>query len=88
VLKAEGISAEFVPSSMRALITYADLKDKHPDQYERLRGAYEKVLRDPEFLEKAKKVGIGTEWLGPDKSLAVIKSTYAIFDRYKSLLNQ
>ncbi|HEX4408806.1 MAG TPA: tripartite tricarboxylate transporter substrate binding protein [Xanthobacteraceae bacterium] len=88
VLKDDGLSAEFVPSSMRAVITYADLKDKHPDQYERLRGAYEKVLRDPEFQEKAKKAGIGAEWIGPDKSMAVIKSTYAIFDRYKSLLNE
>jgi putative tricarboxylic transport membrane protein len=88
VLKAEGINAEFVPSSMRAVITYADLKDKHPDQYERLRGAYEKVLHDPEFIAKAKKAGIGAEWLGPDKSMAAIKSAYAIFDRYKNLLNE
>ena len=88
VLKTEGISAEFVPSSMRALITYADLKEKHPDQYGKLVGAYQKVLHDPEFLAKAKKLGIGTDWLGPEKSLAEIKAAYAIFDRYKNLLNQ
>jgi len=88
VLKAEGITATFVPSSMRALITYADLKEKYPDRYERLRGVYEKILHDPEFLAKAKKQGVGTDWLGPEQSLAQIKAAYAIFDQYKSLLNQ
>jgi tripartite-type tricarboxylate transporter receptor subunit TctC len=88
VLQSEGITATFVPSSMRALVLYADLKEKHPDQYDRLRGAYEKVLHDPEFLAKAKKQGVGTDWLGPEKSLEQIKAAYAIFDRYKSLLNQ
>jgi putative tricarboxylic transport membrane protein len=88
VLKAEGITATFVPSSMRALITYADLKEKYPDRYEKLRSAYEKVLQDPEFLAKAKKQGVGTDWLGPEQSLAQIKAAYAIFDQYKSLLNQ
>ena len=88
ILKAEGVTAVFVPSSMRALITYADLKEKYPDRYARLRGAYEKVLHDPEFLAKAKKQGVGTDWLGPERSLAQIKAAYAIFDQYKNLLNQ
>ncbi len=88
VLKSEGITATFVPSSMRALITYADLKQKYPDRYERLRSTYEKILHDPEFLAKAKKQGVGTDWLGPEQSLAQIKAAYAIFDQYKSLLNQ
>ena len=36
VLKPDGITVDFVPSSMRGLITYADLKAKHPDQYTKL----------------------------------------------------
>jgi len=88
VLKAEGIGAAFVPSSMRALVTYADLQEKHPDQYQRLRVTYEKILHDPEFVAKAKKQGVGVDWLGPEQSLQQIKAAYAIFDQYKSLLNQ
>ena len=88
ILKSEGITATFVPSSMRALIIHADLKEKYPDRYERLRSTYEKILHDPDFLAKAKKQGVGTDWLGPEQSLAQIKSAYAIFDQYKSLLNQ
>lgn len=87
VLKAEGITATFVPSSMRALITYADLKEKHPDQYARLHDAYKKVLHDPDFIAAAKKQGIGTDWLGAAKSLEKIKAAYAIFDKYKTLLS-
>lgn len=88
VLKADGITVEFVPSSMRGLITYADLKEKHPDQYAKLTAAYEKVLHDPDFIAKAKKQEIGADWLGPEKSLAQIKAAYAIFDKYKDLLTK
>ena len=86
VLAAYGVTVDFVPSSMRALITYADLKDKHPDQYARLRGAYEKVLHDPDYIAKAKKQGVATDWLGEEKSLEKIKAAYAIFDKHKALL--
>jgi hypothetical protein len=71
---------------MRALVTYSDLKEKHPDQYSKLHDAYKKLLHDPVFVAKAKKQGIGTEWLGTTKSLEKIKAAYAIFDKYKALL--
>ena len=80
-------TVDFVPSSMRALITYADLKEKHPDQYARLHDVYQKVLHDPEFIAKAKKQGIATDWLGAEASLQKIKAAYAIFDRHKALLS-
>lgn len=88
VLKPDGLTVDFVPSSMRALITYADLKEKHPDQYAKLTAAYEKVLHDPDFIAKAKKQEIGADWLGPEKSLAQIKAAYAIFDKYRDLLTK
>jgi len=87
LLKPDGITVEFVPSSMRALITYADLKEKHPDQYARLHDAYKKVLHDPDFIAKAKKQGIATDWLGAEQSLEKIKAAYAIFDKHKTLLS-
>ena len=86
VLKTYGVTVDFVPSSMRALVTYADLKAKHPDQYARLHDAYRKVLHDPAFIATAKKQGIGTDWLGEAKSLAEIEAAYAVFNRHKSLL--
>lgn len=85
-LKAYGVTVDFVPSSMRALITYADLKAKHPDQYARLHDAYKKVLHDPGFIATARKQGIGTDWLGREKSLAEVEAAYAIFNKHKALL--
>lgn len=86
VLKPDGVTVEFVPSSMRALVTYADLKDKHPEQYTRLHDAYKKLLHDPDFVARARKQGVDTDWLGQAKSLEKIKAAYAIFDKYKALL--
>ncbi len=85
-LKADNATVDYVPSSMRALITYADLKTRHPDQYARLHDAYRKVLQDPAYLASAKKQGIGTDWLGQEKSLAEVTSAFAVFDRHKALL--
>lgn len=87
VLKADGVTVDFVPSSMRALVTFADLKQKHPDRYGRLHDAYVKVLHDPAFVAKAKKQGIATDWLGSARSLEKVKAAYATFDKYKALLN-
>ena len=85
-LKSDNVTVEFVPSSMRALVTYADLREKNPEQYAKLHDTYEKLLHDPAFIAKAKKQGIATDWLGAEKSLEKIKAAYAIFDRHKALL--
>ncbi len=87
VLKPDGITVEFVPSSMRALVTYADLKQKYPDRYAKLHDTYKKILHDPEYIAKAKKQAIETDWLGEQQSLEKIKAAYAIFDKYKALLS-
>ncbi len=87
VLKSYGITVEFVPSSMRALITTADLKQKYPERHAKLLAAYTKVLHDPAFVAKAEKQGIATDWLGSEKSMEKIKAAYAIFDRFKTLLS-
>ena len=87
VLKSYGITVEFVPSSMRALIAHAELKQKYPERHAKLLAAYTKVLHDPAFIAKAEKQGIATDWLGSDKSMEKIKAAYAIFDRFKTLLS-
>ena len=86
VLKSDGIMVDFVPSSMRALVTYADLKQKYPDRYTKLHETYKRILHDPEYIAKAKKQAIETDWLGEEQSLEKIKAAYAIFDKYKVLL--
>ena len=88
VLKPDGITVDFVPSSMRALIAHAALREKYPERRAKLFDTYKKVLADPEYVAKANKQGISADWLGPEKSLAQIKAAYAILDRYKELLNK
>ena len=85
MLKPDGITVDFVPSSMRALIAHADLREKYPERRAKLFDTYKKVLADPEYIAKANKQGISADWLGPEKSLAQINAAYAILDRYKEL---
>jgi tripartite-type tricarboxylate transporter receptor subunit TctC len=88
VLKPDGITVNFVPSSMRCLALPADLQQKYPERRARLFEAYQKVLQDPDFRAKTGKLAIGADWLGPEKSLAAVQAAYAILDRYKDLLNK
>jgi putative tricarboxylic transport membrane protein len=88
VLKGDGVTVDFVPSSLRCLVAYGELPKKYPDQYTRLLAAYRKVLADPDYTAKAAKQGIAADWVGPEQSLAQIKAAYAVFDRYKGLLTK
>ena len=74
VLKPDGIIVDFVPSSMRALITYADLEEKYPDRCAKLFDAYKKVLHDPEFIAKAKKQDIERRLARPGKVVGADQS--------------
>ena len=86
LLKPTMSRSNSVPSSMRALVTYADLREKIPGTTRQAPRTYEKLLHDPAFIAKAEKQGIATDWLGAEKSLEKIKAAYAIFDRHKALL--
>lgn len=87
VLKARGIEP-ITPlvGSMRGLASHAEFKKDYPERFEKFSAAYKKVLSDPEFKTQLKAQQIGSDWLGTDKTTAIIQSNFEILERFEGQL--
>lgn len=64
----------------RFFAVHSDVKANHPERFAALVNAFEQtVTRNSEFEAAAKKSGVGTDWLGPDASQALIEEVDAQF---------
>lgn len=69
--------------SMRGLATHAAFRDNHPERFERFVAAYETALQDEEFVASLQVQGIGTEWLGPERTTEIIEANFEILQRFQ-----
>lgn len=64
--------------SMRGLAAHATFRAAHPELFDRLVEAYRTVLADPVFVASMQEQDIGTEWLGPEATTALVLSNFEI----------
>ncbi|SDG87973.1 Bug family tripartite tricarboxylate transporter substrate binding protein [Pelagibacterium luteolum] len=83
VLAERGIEVPPLVGSMRGIAAHAEFRDNHPELFERFTAAYQAVLEDEEFAESLASQGIGAEWLGPDRTTAIIESNLEILERFQ-----
>jgi len=60
---------------------------QQPERYQTFVAAYEKVMRDPEFVKELKEKGVGALWIGPEESRKLTTSGYEGLSKYTRLLN-
>ncbi|WP_417847089.1 tripartite tricarboxylate transporter substrate binding protein [Thalassospira povalilytica] len=87
VLAKHGKKIAPLVGSMRGIAAHASFKAKYPERFKRFSDAYEAILNDPAFVETLKKQGIGSEWLGPEKTTEIIKSNFETLQRFKDIAN-
>jgi putative tricarboxylic transport membrane protein len=86
-LKHQGVEAvPLVGGNITGPIVHASLKKSHPDRYKVLLDAYRETVQSPEYQEWAKKANMGADWVGPEKSQALVDTTYETLTRYASEL--
>lgn len=85
-LKPTGVSIPVVLGSMRGLAAPASFKRKHPERFDKLVDAYQKVLARKDVQKYLKRSGVGSDWLGPEKTTASVMSMNEVFKKYKDLL--
>src|SRR3546814_21197120 len=68
-----GMEIPVVNGSIRGLAAPAEFRDSHPEAWEKLVSAYERTMKNPEFLAFLKQNEIGAEWLGPQKTTENVK---------------
>ncbi|SFD95919.1 Tripartite-type tricarboxylate transporter, receptor component TctC [Sulfitobacter brevis] len=65
-----------IGGNITGLLVPSALKADHPDRYTRLVSAYETVVTSEAYKAAAVEAGIGSDWLGPEASQAMVDSAY------------
>ena len=71
-----------------SLISKSDFPTKYPKRYDTILKAYERVMKNPEFLAQLEKNQIGTLWLGPTESKKITTEGYDGLAKYSYLLTK
>jgi len=95
-------AVELVPSEVdRALLRFYALKfnmarpmlvppDVPPDRVAALQAAFAETMRDPEYLDEAKRIGLDTNWLGAAdiaaKARQIMETPQPVLDRLRDVL--
>ena len=70
-------------AAVRGPAAHAAFRDNHPERFERFVAAYETALQDEEFVASLQAQGIGTEWLGPERTTEIIEANFEILQRFQ-----
>jgi tripartite-type tricarboxylate transporter receptor subunit TctC len=65
----------YIVGSIRSFMTSAEFKIQHPDRWEILASAFQRILENEDAIAQLSAAGIGVEWRGPEMTDALIKET-------------
>ncbi len=74
--------------SVRTFVFPAGFKVKHPEEYAFFVAAYRKTLDDPDFRAWLDKNRMAGDWIGPEKTAAIIQENFEALKEYKDLLKK
>ena len=83
-----GMEIPVLNGSIRGLAAPAAFRDKYPERWNTLISAYERTMKNPEFIAYLKKNDIGADWLGPEKTTEAVKRDYEVLERHKEILQR
>lgn len=84
-LKPLGVTLPQLNGSVRGLAVRKELKEQHPERWQKLVDAYRKTLEKKDVQKFFKESAIGADWLGPEKTTAIVKRNYDILLKYKDI---
>ena len=87
-LKWAGVTIPVLSGSIRALASSASFKKKDPQAFDKLTAAYKRALENKEFQSWLAANKIDGDWLGPDKTSAILNSNFEILKKHRQLLKK
>ena len=81
-----GLDIDFIGGSMRGLVIHSALKENHPDRYDILVSAMERVTKRPDVIESLTNQSLATTWFGPEVSNRAFQTTSRLMQQYADLL--
>jgi len=88
MLKAQGKTVEFVPSSLKSVIASKEFQNKYPARYNKIVEAFKKVSQSEAFIEEMNKQFVAHNWQGPEASNLESQKAYDLFVEYNDLLKK
>ncbi|MBI3936045.1 MAG: tripartite tricarboxylate transporter substrate binding protein [Betaproteobacteria bacterium] len=87
-LKWSGVSVPVLSGSIRVLATAAGFRKKQPQAFERLAAAHKRALENRELQGWLAANKIDGDWVGPERTTAVINANFEILKKYRHLLKK
>lgn len=85
-LKPFGTTVPVLPGSIRGFAVRAEVKEKHPERFQKLVKAFQEMLAEKGVKKFLRGNNIGAEFTGPEKTQAMMNENFEIFSQYKGLL--
>lgn len=82
VLEKHGEPMPIMNTGLRALAVSASFRENHPDRYEILLNALERVYAREDAIAEFDKGDVGSRWLGPDKTSEEVHTFQREFGEY------
>lgn len=76
----------YVDGAQRGWVVQSSMKKDHPENYERLVQAFEKVSSDPKVKESLALQQLEMDWIGPDASQKLYEQTISSLTEHSELL--
>ena len=77
-----GVEVPVLAADLRCLSVHASFAEKHPEVYDELVAAYQRMLERDDFKAFAAEGQIGGDWMGPEATAASLGKSYDVFSRY------
>ncbi len=87
-LKPYGATIPLLSGSIRALATQATFRKKQPQAFDKLTNAYKRALENKDLQAWLATNKIDGDWLGPEKTTAVLNDNFEILKKYSHLLKK
>lgn len=86
VLKAYHTSVPLINGSVRTFVFPAAFKAKHPDDYAKFVADYRATLDDSAFRKWLKDNKMAGDWVGEERTTAIIRANFDGLKKYKNLI--
>lgn len=87
-LKWAGVKVPVLSGSIRVLASSAAFKKKNPQAFDKLTAAYKRALENRDFQSWLAANKIDGDWIGPEKTTALLHSNFEILKKYQHLLKK
>lgn len=85
-LESLGTTVPVLPGSIRGFAVSAEVKEKHPERFEKLTQAVKAMVENEDVKKFLSASAIGSDWTGPEKTQKMMQDNFEIFNEYKDLM--